>query len=111
MLFSYILDYQKLHMRKMLFLLFVIVVSNQVSAQIKKGQWLAGGNLNWTSTFNDYNGNNTVVTIMPDAGYFFIDKLAGGLKLNYSMGHPAQGGAYSNFGFSPFVRYYILPVP
>ena len=94
----------------MIFLLLVIVISNQVTAQIKKGQWLAGGNVNWTSAFNgDFYGNSTVISIMPDAGYFFIDKLAAGLKLNYTIINPSSGLSYVDFGFSPFVRYYILP--
>ena len=97
-------------MKKMIFLLLVIVVSNRVGAQVKKGQWLAGGNVNWTSSFNgDFNENSTIISIMPDAGYFFFNKLAGGLKLNYTIINPSSGLSYVDFGFSPFVRYYILP--
>jgi len=97
-------------MRKMIFLLLVIVVSNQVTAQIKKGQWLAGGNVNWTTSFNSY-GTSTVIKIMPDVGYFFLDKLAGGLKINHTIVIPGYDSsqAYSSFGFSPFLRYYFLP--
>ena len=97
-------------MKKMIFLLLAFVISNQLTAQIKKGQWLAGGNVNWTSTFNgNFYGNSTIISIMPDAGYFFIDKLAGGLKLNYTIVNPSSGLSYVDFGFSPFVRYYFLP--
>jgi hypothetical protein len=97
-------------MKKVIFLLLVIVVSNQVAAQIKKGQWLAGGNVNWTTSFNSY-GNSTVIKIMPDVGFFFLDKLAGGLKINHTIVLPSHDSSYSysEFGFSPFLRYYFLP--
>ena len=97
-------------MKKTIFLLFVIVVSNQVTAQIKKGQWLAGGNVNWTTSFNSY-GDSTVIKIMPDVGYFLLDKLAGGLKINHTIvipGHDSSN-SFSYFGLSPFLRYYFLP--
>ena len=69
-------------MKKLFVAFLCIAVSAKLSAQINKGQWLAGGNINWTSSFNSYyNSNATVISIMPDAGYFFIDKLAGGLNL------------------------------
>jgi len=80
-------------MKKMILLLLVIIVSNQVTAQIKKGQWLAGGNVNWTTSFNSY-GDSTVIKIMPDVGYFFLDKLAGGLKINHTIVIPSHD--YSN---------------
>ena len=97
-------------MKKMILLLLVIIVSNQVTAQIKKGQWLVGGNVNWTTSFNSY-GDSTVIKIMPDVGYFFLDKLAGGLKINHTIvitSHDSSN-SQSYFGFSPFLRYYILP--
>ncbi len=98
-------------MKKMIFLLLIIVVSNQVTAQIKKGQWMVGGNVNWTTSFNDY-GDSTVIKIMPDAGYFFLDKLAGGLKINHTIVFTSHdsSNSHSEFGISPFLRYYILPV-
>ena len=98
-------------MKKIIFLLLVIVFSNHVTAQIKKGQWLVGGNVNWTTTFTSY-GDSTVIKIMPDVGYFFLDKLAGGLKISHTIVIPSHDSSYSfsYFGFSPFLRYYILPV-
>jgi hypothetical protein len=97
-------------MKKLIFALLFVIASFKLSAQINKGQWLAGGNVNWTTSFNSYySGNSTVISIMPDAGYFFLDKLAGGLKLSYIIGNPA-GNYYSTrtYGVSPFARYYFL---
>ncbi|HEY2350290.1 MAG TPA: hypothetical protein VGH64_14835, partial [Puia sp.] len=57
-----------------------------------------------------YSSNATTVSILPDAGYFFFNKLAGGLKLSYSLGNPGGNGFSSNeYGVSPFLRYYVLP--
>jgi Outer membrane protein beta-barrel domain len=98
-------------MKKLIFALACIVVTSKLSAQINKGQWLAGGNINWTSSFNSYyNSNATVISFMPDAGYFFIDKLAGGLNLVFNINNPS-GNDFSTktYGVSPFVRYYFLP--
>ena len=110
MLFSNILGCQNLRMKKIIFLVLVIVFSNQVTAQIEKGHWLVGGNVNWTTSFNSY-GDSTVIKIMPDVGYFFLDKLAGGLKINHTIVIPSHdsSSSFSYFGFSPFLRYYILP--
>ena len=98
-------------MKKLIFVLACILVTSTLSAQIKKGQWLAGGNANWTTTSqSDYsNGNSTVISVNPDVGYFFIDKLAGGIKINYSFINQSGGSAYNSYGFLPFVRYYVLP--
>jgi hypothetical protein len=97
-------------MKKTFFALLFIVAGLNLSAQIRKGQWLAGGNVNWTSSFNTYTTDrSTLITIMPDAGYFFIDKLAGGMKLNFVINNPSNDYHNWLYGFSPFVRYYILP--
>ena len=45
---------------------------------------------------------------MPNAGYFVIDKLACGLRFDYSFLYPHQYHI-STLGLLPFVRYYILP--
>jgi hypothetical protein len=98
-------------MKKLLFVCLILAASFKVCAQINKGQWLVGGNANWTTSFNSSNtGNATAVNIMPDAGYFFYNKLAGGLKLNYTIGNPSGNGfSFDEYGVSPFLRYYILP--
>src|SRR5215475_15706489 len=97
-------------MRYTLFAFLFVISGLKSSAQIQKHQWLVGGNANWTTSFNSrYSGSSTVISIMPDAGYFFYNKLAGGLKLIYSIDNPSGGNSYVQYGVSPFVRYYILP--
>ncbi|MGH2645040.1 MAG: hypothetical protein ACRDE2_13890, partial [Chitinophagaceae bacterium] len=90
------------------------------NSQINKGHWLMGGNANYSLTYynTELNGGqeNTVYSLrlMPNLGYFFIDKLSSGLKVSVNgAGRKATGtSAYtfelmSNLG--PFVRYYFLP--
>ena len=31
------------------------------------------------------------------------------MKLNYTIANPSSGLSYTDYGFAPFVRYYILP--
>lgn len=107
-------------MKKAVFLLLIIVVNSRVKAQIKKGQWMAGGNVSFAYSYNNnyynpvtgsyYSPSTVSFSFMPDAGYFIIDKLAGGLTLNYSVTNPEFSAAVSTYGFSPFIRYYVLPV-
>jgi hypothetical protein len=59
---------------------------------------------------------NTVYSlwIMPDLGYFFMNKLAAGLKGTiHNEGSKATGTSVfskdNDYDFGPFLRYYILP--
>ena len=95
-------------MKKVLFAAFLLVSSNAIFAQINQGQFLVGGN----AGFNAYKRGDAKVTsfhVSPNVGYFFIDKLAGGLRLNLSS-DKAKGAedAYTAFGIAPFARYYFL---
>lgn len=101
-----------------------------VNAQTEKGKMLAGGNLGFnfgTSkvTFvpdsGDKSSSNgpktTAFSFTPNIGYFFIDNLAGGLKLNLSsysekskvtIGTTEYDDKSNSFIFNvgPFLRYY-----
>ncbi len=65
-----------------------------------------------STNIKDDNGNKlasgTTIRVSPNIGYFFIDKLAGGLQLN--LGYNKPNGNTSNFGYGarPFARYYFL---
>lgn len=100
-----------------LFLLF----SLSVSAQLEKGTWLVGGSGSFRSTSDSYTSpgysqtsDRTDIAISPSAGYFVIDKLAVGLKSNFSKFKSqvnGSGGLTTNtnrFSFGPFARYYFL---
>jgi hypothetical protein len=78
--------------------------------QIYKGQWLTGANVSLT-TFNSYlyPHNTPSATIVPDIGYFFEDKLAGGLRFDVNWSSPNGSSSFATYGFSPFLRYYLLP--
>ena len=95
-------------MKKVLFAAFLLVSSNAIFAQVNKGQFLVGGNAGFNSSKRG-DEKLTSFWVSPNAGYFFIDKLAGGLRLNFTS-DKAKGAedAYTSFGIAPFVRYYFL---
>lgn len=81
-------------------------------AQINKGQWLVGGNAGFevSKTGDDDDFKTTTFQLNPNAGYFFIDNLAGGLRVNLtSVKVKSADDASSSFSIAPFARYYFLP--
>jgi hypothetical protein len=97
---------------KKLFIVFpVLLLSIASIAQIKKGQWLVGGTAGFTSsqTGSIKDTKVTSFTFSPDAGYFFINNLAGGLRVNINSAKEHDEDAMTSLVFSPFVRYYFLP--
>lgn len=86
------------------------------NGQIEKGSWLVGGSAGFTS--DDHSSpleKSTVVVfdVSLNAGYFFISKLAVGLKPSYSFesykGTTGTPIKVHNWYAGPFVRYYFLP--
>jgi hypothetical protein len=98
-------------MKKLLLAAFLLIGTNEIFSQINQGQWLVGGNINFTSSkFGD--GEDDKVTsfnVSPNVGYFFIDKLAAGLRLGFDTRKvkSADDGT-TDFSLAPFVRYYLL---
>jgi hypothetical protein len=96
---------------KILFIaiLFVAFSSN---AQIDKGNWMMGGSGafgNFKTTSGESSSTSTSITISPNIGYFFIDKLAIGLAGQFSYVFPKEGDhTISSNNISPFIRYYFL---
>ena len=98
-------------MRKLIFgFLLLLAIDYHASAQIYKGQWMAGGNVSVT-TYNNYffKYNSLSATVVPNIGYFFVDKLAGGLDFYVNWGETQFSYNFTTYGFSPFLRYYFLP--
>jgi hypothetical protein len=95
-------------MKKVLFALCLLVSSHGLFAQVHQGNWLVGGNIGFTSEKHG-DAKETYFQFSPNAGYFFIDQFAGGLRLTYSSDKPKGADAYTNFVFAPFLRYYFLP--
>ena len=95
-------------------LLFSFILESTSMAQIKKGQFLAGGNISFESIksegINAVNYTNTNFFISPNIGYFILPKFAGGLRLdlrNYKGNPYAYNQTF--ISLSPFLRYYLLP--
>jgi hypothetical protein len=96
-------------MKKVLFAAFLLVSSNAIFAQVNKGQWLVGGNVSFESIKHG-DGKATKFTASPNAGYFFIDNFAGGLRFELTSTKVKNADdADSRWSLSPFLRYYFLP--
>ncbi len=94
---------------KKLFLPVLLLVSSTSFSQLTKGNWTPGGSVSFQSTNYSDGGNTvTVFNFMPDVGYFFIDKLAGGLRVSFTN-YSTEGDSYRDFLAGPFARYYFLP--
>ena len=105
--------YIKTHnMKKVIIAACFLILSHAGFSQIYKGQWLVGGNAGFeTGKFGDLDGTKyTSVSFSPNAGYFFINNFAGGLRLSLeTTKFKDDDDATSTFLFAPFVRYYFLP--
>lgn len=96
-----------------LFLTATFFSLNSIS-QITKGNWMLGGLISYAST--NYNSTNYGsphtsynLQVRPGAGYFFIDKLAAGIKVGIGkIGDKGLRTSYTDFNFGPFCRYYLL---
>jgi len=83
-------------------------------SQISKGFWMFGGTGEFSSgkvVNNDLLNIATTLQLKPKAGYFFVDKLAGGLSVNFFYQKSSAGGPMSksySLGVGPFARYYFL---
>lgn len=92
----------------------ILFVNFTANCQITKGNWLIGGNISFSSTksSNDL-GSNTLYQLQAsgNAGYFFIDKFAAGIKPNIYIDHGVglQNFSSTNSSLGPFLRYYFLP--
>lgn len=95
-------------MKKVLFAALMLVSAQGVFAQINKGQWLVGGNIAFESQKHG-DAKATAFNISPNAGYFFINNFAGGLRASFSSVKPKNVDATTDLLIAPFVRYYFLP--
>jgi len=99
-------------MKKIVFAALFAATASVASAQINQGQWMVGGTAGFESSkYGDVDDSKvTSFTFSPNAGYFFINNLAGGLRLSLeSQKYKSNDEAYSSFNLAPFVRYYFLP--
>lgn len=99
------------------FTLFLLLttVTITATAQIQQGKFLIGGNISFESIKNegsnvtDYKTTNFFFS--PNIGYFIIEKLTGGIRLDiksYKQSSP-NDWRQTYTSISPFLRYYFLP--
>jgi len=91
--------------------LLVTILSLNGFSQINKGQWIIGGNAAF-SYYKYYSTKTAAISLSPGSGYFFLNRLSGGLRLGYDARFNSyQSGGSSTESFIsavPFIRYYFL---
>ena len=104
-------------MRKSTLLSLLLSFTATAFTQINKGQFLAGGNINFESIKSESSVNtpyeSTNFFISPNLGYFIINKMATGLRIDfrsYSTRSETLDVHYVTTSISPFLRYYFLPL-
>jgi hypothetical protein len=98
-----------------LFFLATLLFSGLANAQITKGNWMVGGSGSFISqkqysTIDDFSSKTYFYNLNMGMSYFFLNKLATGVKLGYEGFTPKyEGGSISsNYNFGPYARYYFL---
>ncbi len=103
------------------FLTLSLGVYTKAFCQLGKGDFLAGGNMAISSSRNYFEGqlygSGAQFRVSPVFGYFIIDRLAAGARLNYTYENSkSHGNNFANLrwhtrqlGVGPFLRYYFLP--
>ena len=80
-------------------------------AQINQGQWLIGGDAGFSaSKTGEY--KTTTFSFAPNAGYFFINNFAGGVRFDIQSTKEKVASldeTYTTTMIAPFLRYYFLP--
>lgn len=96
-------------MKKVFIAAFLLMSSSAIFAQVNKGQWLVGGNTAFTSS-KQGDMKQTSFNLSPNAGYFFMNNFAGGLRVNLATSKvKGDDASTSMMSVAPFLRYYFLP--
>jgi hypothetical protein len=118
-------------MKTIALIILFFTFSIDVPAQLKKGHWMMGGTADFSHNRSeshfpgiDHESKSTTYSVAPGIGYFFIDRLCGGIRIDIgaikstenseSTSNPSGSSArtetkVSGWGLSPFLRYYFLP--
>jgi hypothetical protein len=97
-----------------LVLISFIILSMTANSQITKNNWLVGGNGRLAlqeQTLNSFDVKGLNINLSPNVGYFFIDKLAGGIRTRLAFDKVEFNGGVTKTtqtGIGPFFRYYFL---
>jgi hypothetical protein len=94
------------------FIIINVLFTLNANSQITKGNWLVGGSGSYKSTSSKtiLTGNKdkyVYLEVAPNVGYFFADKIAGGIKTSFYY-NPYEGAYNIGFGIGPFLKYYFL---
>jgi hypothetical protein len=102
-------------MKKIELSLFFCLITTLSFSQITKGNWLVGGTGRFSTQsekLNNSDVNSLLIQLSPNLGYFFANKVAVGLKPEFSYTQFKYSGTENHaiaLGVGPFVRYYLLP--
>jgi hypothetical protein len=103
-------------MKTFILFLLLLTITTTAFTQIKKGQYLLGGGFNFESTKDENSISPTNKSnnffISPNIGYFLFDKMASGLRIDFSSYDSKSGNVethYTSTSISPFLRFYLLP--
>jgi hypothetical protein len=98
-------------------ILFFVLMSGKAFTQISRGQSLLGGSIRFESVKESYypsgSFQGTNIFIAPAVGVFVLNKLAGGVRVDFSSYKSNSSNVetkQTTKALSPFVRYYFLPV-
>lgn len=104
-------------MKTFTLLVLLVAITTSSFTQIRKGQFIIGGNINFESTKSESSINPTSVSnnffLSPNIGYFIINKMATGLRIDvrsYNFKTQNLQTHQINTSLSPFLRYYFLPI-
>jgi len=105
-------------MKTGLLLLLLSIITTTGFTQIKRGQYLLGGDIQFESVKEDNSSNSSNTSnnffISPSVGYFIVDKLAGGLRLDFSSYEYKSDYVDTHStatSIAPFLRFYLLRTP
>lgn len=99
----------KLFTRSLLTAMVAFLVAQSGMAQtVNSGAWQLGGSLGFNSiSYEDGDGSETLFNLSPNVGYYIINNLGIGVRLNL-VTNSFDGDSESTFGFGPWARFYII---
>src|SRR4051812_43217502 len=81
------INYHFKHMNKLITIVFIgVLLTAKTNGQITKGNWLVGGSGRYSSQIESLYGERIKgrsLDIATNEGYFFVDRLAGGIILSF----------------------------
>lgn len=95
-------------MKKLSIALLFFGLMGSLNAQVMKNDWLLGGGIKFASN-KVADIKTSMFEFSPNAGYFFVNNFAGGLRTAITSVKVESEDAISSTLISPFLRYYFLP--